>query len=271
MDVGVRVLNGIYTFHYILRRRCVDLLLTLTGYKQIFRNSTAVSLSISSVSKESRKPMKLLFLLTWLMLPFVLQEQLDDQRDPRLVVLKFSWAKEVQIREINRVVPDSGPPTNEPMPINEARDSQGDVRNKRDLATRRAELDDNERKMSDSSQKRSNSYRIHLEVKNEGSAIVTSFIWEYQPHAAPSDYKPKQFVCVVKAKPDERKKFDFVVPFAPVKVVNANPKSGKPDDGEVIINSVEYDDGSVWKRKGWSGQLPSPAFHGLGNGKCLEN
>ena len=93
--------------------------------------------------------MKLLLLLTLLMPP-VLQGQLDDQRGPRLVVLKFSWAREVQIREINRVVPDSGPPTNEPMPINEARDSQGDVRNKRDLATRRAELDENERKMSDS-------------------------------------------------------------------------------------------------------------------------
>lgn len=215
--------------------------------------------------------MKLLWLLTLLMLTAVLQEQLDDQRDPRLVVLKFSWAKERQISELNRVVPNSGPSTNEPMPVNQARDSQGDVRNKRDLATRRAELDDIERNMTDASQKRSNWYRIHLEVKNEGSAIVKSFIWEYQPHAAPRDYQAKQFVCVVKAKPDERKKFDFVVPFAPVRVVNANPKSGKPDDGEVVINSVEYDDGSVWKRKGWSRQLPSPAFHGLGNGKCLEN
>ncbi|HJX89786.1 MAG TPA: hypothetical protein VJ372_04775 [Pyrinomonadaceae bacterium] len=215
--------------------------------------------------------MKLLLLLTLLMLTPVLQEQLDDQRDPRLVVLKFSWAKERQISELNRVVPESGPSTNEPMPINQTRDSQADVRNKRDLATRRAELDDNERKMTDSSQKRSNSYRIHLEVKNEGSAIVKSFIWEFRPHAAPGDYQAKQFVCVVKAKPDERKKFDFVVPFAPVRIVNTNPKSGKPDDGEVVINSVEYDDGSVWKRKGWSRQLPSSAFHGLGNGKCLEN
>ena len=72
-------------------------------------------------------------------------------------------------------------------------------------------------------------------------------------------------------KPDERKKFDFVVPFAPVRVVNANPKSGLPDDGEVVINRVDYDDGSVWKRKGWSRQVPSPAFHGSGNSKCLEN
>ena len=215
--------------------------------------------------------MKPLLLLALLMLIPVLQDQLNDQREPRLVVLKFSWAKERQISEFNQVVPESGPSTNEPMPVNQARDSQGDVRNKRDVATRRAELDDNERKMTDSSQKMSNRYRIHLEVNNEGSAIIKSFIWEYQPHAAPRDYQAKQFVCVVKAKPDERKKFDFVVPFPPVRVVNANPQSGKTDDGEVVINSVEYDDGSVWKRKGWSRQLPSPAFHGLGNGKCLEN
>ena len=215
--------------------------------------------------------MKLLWLLTLLMLTGVLQEQLDDQRDPRLVVLKFSWAKERQISQLNPVVPESGPSTNVPMTVDQARDSQGDVRNKRDLATRRAELNDIERNMTDSSQKRSNWYRIHLEVKNEGSAIVKSFIWEYQPHAAPRDYQAKQFICVVKAKPNERKKFDFAVPFAPLRVVDANPKSGKTDDGEVVINSVEYDDGSVWKRKGWSRQLPSPAFHGLRNGKCLEN
>ena len=114
--------------------------------------------------------MKPLLLLTLLMLIPVLQDQLNDQREPRLIVLKFSWAKERQISEFNQVVPESGQSTNEPMPVNQARDSQGDVRNKRDLATRRAELDDNERKMTDSSQKMSNRYRIHLEVRNEGSA-----------------------------------------------------------------------------------------------------
>jgi len=108
--------------------------------------------------QERGKPMKILLLLTLLMLTPVLQAQFDVQRDPRLVVLKFSWAKERQISALNQVVPDSGPSTNEPMPINQARDSQGDVRNKRDLATRRAELDDNERNMTDASQKRSNSY-----------------------------------------------------------------------------------------------------------------
>ena len=39
---------------------------------------------------------------------------------------KFSWAKERQISEFNRVVPDSGPSTNEPMPIQPDKDSQGD-------------------------------------------------------------------------------------------------------------------------------------------------
>ena len=52
--------------------------------------------------------MKLLLLLTFLMLTPVLQEQLDDQRDPRLVVLKFSWAKERQISEFNRLFPILG-------------------------------------------------------------------------------------------------------------------------------------------------------------------
>ena len=215
--------------------------------------------------------MKLLSLLTLLMLTAILQEQLADQRASDLLVLKFNWAKERQITQHNPVVPVSGPATNEPMSVDQARNSQGDVRNKRDLATRRAELDNIERNITDSSQHRPDWYRIHLEVKNAGSATVKSFIWEYQPRAVARDYQAKQFVCVVKAKPDERKKFDFVVPFAPISVVNANSKSVKTDDGNVVINSVEYDDGSVWNRKGWSRQLPSAASLGLRNGICSEN
>src|SRR5215813_9013144 len=97
--------------------------------------------------------MKLLVLLTLLLFASALQEQLIDPKDPRLIVVKFSWAKERQISELSGSVPSSGPSMNEPLPVNQARDSPSDVRNKRDMATRRDELEGAEN-MANSSKQR---------------------------------------------------------------------------------------------------------------------
>jgi hypothetical protein len=211
--------------------------------------------------------MKLLLLLTLLLFASALQQQPIDQKDSRLIVIKFKWAKERQLSQLSGSLPTSGPSMNEPLPVNQARDSHGDVRNKRDVATRRAELEANAN-MANSSKKRADTFRVHLEVKNETSAIIKSFVWEYQPKPTPGNYVSKQFVCATKAKPNESKKFDFVIPFAPVRVINANTKEAKSEDGEVIINRVEFTDGSVWMRQGWTGLVPPEKTKDLGNGKC---
>src|SRR5947199_358824 len=68
----------------------------------------------------------------------------------------------------------------------------------------------------------------------------------------PSD---RQFFCVVKAKPSEAKTFELYSPLAPSRVVDAakaNSKSTIDDKGKVMINQVEYADGSMWKRPQWN-------------------
>jgi hypothetical protein len=49
-------------------------------------------------------------------------------------------------------------------------------------------------------------------------------------------------------------------------VVNADKKS---QDGKVVINRIEYADGTVWKRKGWSVLIPREMTDQIANGKCV--
>jgi len=73
----------------------------------------------------------------------------------------------------------------------------------------------------------------------------------------------------MKAKPKESKTFELVSPYNPIKVVQADAKTGQPKDGKVVINRIEYADGSIWKRKGWSMLIPTDFTDKMGNGKCV--
>jgi len=91
-------------------------------------------------------------------------------------------------------------------------------------------------------------------------------VWEYQPTAQTANYDLRQYVCTMKAKPKESKTFELISPSSPVKVVSADKKE---QEGKVVINRIEYADGSVWKRKGWSILIPAETTDQLENGKCL--
>ena len=106
-------------------------------------------------------------------------------------------------------------------------------------------------------------------MKNVGTSVIKSIVWEYQPSSETVNYELRQYVCAFKAKPNESKKFELVSEYNPVKVIQADIETGKTKDGKVVINRIEYADGSVWKRKGWSVLIPPETIKGLGNGKCL--
>ena len=57
-------------------------------------------------------------------------------------------------------------------------------------------------------------------------------------------------------------------PFAPVKVVSADAVKDALKDGEVVINQVEYADGSLWKKRGWNYRLPADSLQKVTEGKC---
>ena len=217
--------------------------------------------------------MKVLFLTVLLTLTPVLQQQKPpgvEREDPDLVVLKFNWNKIRLNNDLIHSAMDPGPAMNEPVRIKppEPRNESQEAKNRRDMNERRAEM--NATVQSAKQTKRDESqYLLKLEVKNIGTNVIKTIVWEYQPTAQATEYQLRQYVCNVKAKPNENKKFELLSPSNPVKVIEADVDAGKAKDGKVVINRIDYADGSSWKRKGWSVLIPSETIDGLGNGKCL--
>lgn len=141
------------------------------------------------------------------------------------------------------------------------------VADARDLGSRKVDLRNVDKQAIMSADEHGNSYHLFLEFKNTGTSVVRSFIWEFKPTATPADYAPKQYLCALRMKPKEKKILDFWTPYAPVKVISAIRPDGFKD-GEVIINKIEYVNGSVWKRHNWRYSLPPDATDKVAEGKC---
>src|SRR5678816_2836900 len=108
--------------------------------------------------------MKLL-LLTTLVLLIPLQQIPEE---PDLTVVKFSWSKYRQNSDLIHGADDPGPSMNEPVSLKqpERKNEPPEVKNKRDIQERRADLINAERTASNTSPRRVDYYLMRLEVKN---------------------------------------------------------------------------------------------------------
>lgn len=194
-----------------------------------------------------------------------------EREDPDLVVVKFNWNKIRMNNDLIHSASDPGPAMNEPISIKPTppKNESQDIKNRRDMLERRAEMKATVDAAKRPPQKDSDQYLLQLQVKNVGTNVIKTIVWEYQPSARASQYQLRQYVCNVKAKPQESKKFELLSPSNPVKVIEADAETGQTKDGKVVINRIDYADGTVWKRKGWSVLIPPDTIEGLGNGKCL--
>jgi hypothetical protein len=218
------------------------------------------------------EPMKLLVMLALITLTPALDQTPVAQEDSSLVVIKFDWTKYRENSGLISSLDDPGPTSNEPisMPRAPADNEPERVRNNRDLQERRADLRAGEKNAANSITRGSDFYLLRLELRNVGSNIVKSFIWEYQPLDETVDFRLRQYLCNTRARPNERKKFELVTLFSPAKVVSASEEKSKPEKyGKVVINKIEYSDGSVWQREGWSANVPSELPQKLRTGRCV--
>jgi hypothetical protein len=208
-------------------------------------------------------------ILTTLILLFPLQQTptVVEREDADLQVVKFTWTRFRQNGDLIHGVQDPGPPMNEPISIKppERKNEPAEIKNRRDMQERRAEMNAAQQNASQSAERRHEQYVLRLEVKNTGTNTIKSMVWEYQPAAETADYDLRQYVCMMKAKPKESKTFELISPSSPLKVVSADKKG----EGKVVINRIEYTDGSVWKRKGWSIIIPPEQMSQMKNGECF--
>lgn len=180
------------------------------------------------------------------------QAQTETEKTAPLVVVKFNAGI---YREPNSVVRSSQEPDPPMEPIRALpvppRNETAVEKSRREMNEQRVALRGVEINAAASAKRGDKLYLYHLEVKNVGTRKIKSFAWEYQSSGV-SDPSDRQFYCAVNAKPNDKKEFDLLAPFAPSRVVNATSAGQKTDkNGVVVINKVEYAEGPAWVRPGW--------------------
>jgi hypothetical protein len=98
-------------------------------------------------------------------------------------------------------------------------------------------------------------YSYRIKVKNGATKVAEIIFWEYQFNEAenPNVVARRQFLCGVNIRPDKEKELEGFSFSGPSDVVSVGALADKsPFKENVLINRVEYSDGSIWQRKGWS-------------------
>jgi len=207
--------------------------------------------------------MKLLLLLTGLLLPGLSYGQTDgavDEKRLPVVVVSASWLRDR--RSSDQAVQSVGPaaaPTradknferqkrmNDPVGV---RDPNADS-----LDSRGSELD---RIVQQSRQSPPvDGYTYQVRLQNVSAKVIRNIFWEYEftEIGNASNINHRKFMCGGDIKPDRQKDleiFSLVGPSEVVNVKNLDKKAGEKFRAAVIINRVEYTDGTFWQRNGWS-------------------
>ena len=98
-------------------------------------------------------------------------------------------------------------------------------------------------------------FAFRPKVHNASAKLIEVIFWEYQfKDPAGPTLSRRQFLCAVSIKPEKDKELQAFSVSGPPEVVSVATLAKKSDDGsqgEVIINRVEFADGSIWQRKDW--------------------
>lgn len=100
-------------------------------------------------------------------------------------------------------------------------------------------------------------FAYRIKVQNPGAKVVEVVFWEYQFHdpADPSLVARRQFLCGVNIGAEKSRELEGFSVSGPSDVVTVDAlasKSANPFKEKVLINRIEYADGSIWQRKDWN-------------------
>jgi hypothetical protein len=100
-------------------------------------------------------------------------------------------------------------------------------------------------------------YTYSVKVQNGSSKLIQTIFWEYQfkEVAQPANVTRRQFLCSARISPEKGKDLQAFSLSGPSNVVNV--KSLSKDSAQrflegVLINRVEFTDGTFWQREGWN-------------------
>ena len=100
-------------------------------------------------------------------------------------------------------------------------------------------------------------YSYRIKVENTAEKVVEILFWEFQSidPANSSSLTRRQFLCGVNIRPGKESSLEGFSISSPSNVVNVDTlakKDQNPLQERIVINRVEYADGTIWQRKDWS-------------------
>jgi len=100
-------------------------------------------------------------------------------------------------------------------------------------------------------------FAYKVKVRNAGPKAVEVLFWEYQFEEAadPANLARRQFLCGVNIKGGKEKEllaWSASGPNGAISVESLANKTESPYRERVVINRIEYADGTIWQRKDWN-------------------
>jgi len=204
----------------------------------------------------------LLFLILFNLLALVqTQTPANDEVSP-MGVTSHKWSRARQKIETPQTSDPSGParqviPQNKNFArnarMNEPRGARDPNQDTLDGRSAAMEKSVQEARSSPKSEPR-DGFAYRIKVKNSSTKVVEIIFWEYQFHEVenPKTIARRQFLCGVDIRPDKEKDLEGFSLSGPSDVVSVGALADKSRFREnVVINRIEYSDGSIWQRKGW--------------------
>ena len=196
-------------------------------------------------------------ILTLLFLPVP-----QGQDTSSLVVVSFKWSKTKQTED-KIEVPNTAPaPAMIPQNKNFARNVRANEPpgnrdpNQDTIDGRSAALERSVQESRVRQPKTIDAYSYKIKVQNPTSQAVDILFWEYQfiDRSDPQNVTRRQFLCVANLKAGQQKEIQALSLNGPTDVVNIESLSNNaanPFGEKIVINRIEYGDGSIWQRKDW--------------------
>lgn len=206
--------------------------------------------------------MKIFLLLSLpLTLFFSLQSQVATNDGAPLTVTSFKWSRARRPAPATEVEGNAPARAMIPQNRNFARNSRiNDPQGVRDpnadtIDGRSAALEKSVAEARTPKAEPVDGYLYRIKVQNAATQSVEVVFWEYRFHdpASPELISRRQFLCGVNLATGKNKELEGFSLSGPSDVVSVKTlDTGAPLKESVLINRVEYSDGSIWQRKGWN-------------------
>jgi len=204
------------------------------------------------------KTVLLLSLLLSLLVPF--QTPVPTNTDSPLTVANFKWTR--ARRTVDTPPAEGTSPARAMIPQNRnfarnarvndpqgVRDPNGDTLDGRSEAIEKSVAEARAPKAQPM-----DGYLYRIKVQNPATKIVEIVFWEYQFHdpSRPDLIARRQFLCGVTIPEGKGKDLEAFSLSGPSDVVDVKTIDSGGFKENVLINRVEYSDGSIWQRKTWN-------------------